>query len=199
MKHFFNQDHKFTQHDIALLVGLSSDRQIRTLMQKGIMPKAKGKNGYDPYQCLLSYIAYKSVDKTIEQEAEVESEETEKQREQKLKNDERQERILLNRIKRLVLEKQYAPISIITDTISQVAIGLRTRVDSWLPKLKMANPEMTPDQIETLKRELAMALNELTNVSPNLSEYRDFDIESGFASIESIESDDSHDGSRVGR
>ncbi|WP_261890279.1 hypothetical protein [Vibrio cortegadensis] len=71
-----------------------------------------------------------------------------------------------------------------------VAIALRTRVDSWLPKLKMAWPDMPPEQIEVLKRELAMALNELADVKPDLSAYEDSDIESGFASLESIEGDD---------
>jgi hypothetical protein len=92
-----------------------------------------------------------------------------------------------------VLEKQYAPIAIITDTISQVSISLRTRVDSWLPKLKMASPDMQPEQVEVLKRELAMLLNELADVKPDLSIYEDSDIESGLASFDSIESDDTAD------
>lgn len=185
----FNPNIKFGQKQIGDLLGIS-DRQVRNLQNQGVLPKAKGRDGIDPMECIHSYISYKSVEKPTEEEPETPTEESEKQREQQLKNDEREERILLNRTKRLVLEKQYAPISIITDTISMVAIALRTRVDSWLPKLKMAWPDMPPEQIEVLKRELAMALNELADVKPDLSVYEDSDIESGFASLESIEGDD---------
>lgn len=186
----FNPNLKFGQKQIADLLGIS-DRQVRNLQNQGVLPKAKGRDGIDPLNALHAYINFKSVDKPAEQpKPEEEHEESEKRREQQLKNDEREERIKLNRTKRLVLEKQYAPISIIIDTISQVAIGLRTRVDSWLPKLKMASPDMTTEQIEVLKRELAMALNELETVQPNLAAYEDSDIESGFASLESIESHD---------
>ncbi|CAL9961923.1 terminase small subunit, partial [Vibrio phage K290] len=153
----FNPNIKFSQKQIGDLLGIS-DRQVRNLQNQGVLPKAKGRDGIDPMECIHSYISYKSVEKPTEEEPETPTEESEKQREQQLKNDEREERILLNRTKRLVLEKQYAPISIITDTISMVAIALRTRVDSWLPKLKMAWPDMPPEQIEVLKRELAMAL-----------------------------------------
>lgn len=186
----FNPELKFGQKQIADLLGIS-DRQVRNLQNQGVIPKAKGRDGIDPLNALHAYINFKSVDKPAEQpKPEEEHEESEKRREQQLKNDEREERIKLNRTKRLVLEKQYAPISIIIDTISMVAIGLRTRVDSWLPKLKMASPDMTTEQVEVLKRELAMALNELETVQPDLSAYEDSDIESGFASLESIESHD---------
>lgn len=185
----FNPDLKYGAKQIGDLLGIS-DRQVRNLQNKGVLAKANGRNGIDPLASIHAYIAFKSVDKPEEPKAEVEDEESEKKREQQLKNDEREERIKLNRTKRLVLEKQYAPISIIIDTISMVAIGLRTRVDSWLPKLKMASPDMTTEQVEVLKRELAMALNELADVKPDLSAYEDSDIESGFASLESIEGND---------
>jgi phage terminase Nu1 subunit (DNA packaging protein) len=188
----FNPNIVFGQVQIASLLSIS-DRQVRNLQNQGVLPKSKGRNGLNPHECIRAYIAYKAVDKPEETEPETLTEESEKKREQQLKNDEREERILLNRTKRLVLEKQYAPIAIITDTISQVSISLRTRVDSWLPKLKMASPDMQPEQVEVLKRELAMLLNELADVKPDLSIYEDSDIESGLASFDSIESDDTAD------
>lgn len=194
----FNPNLKFGQKQISELLGIS-DRQVRNLQNQGILPKANGRNGIDPKACLRAYISFKSVDKPEEPKPEADDFESEKKREQQLKNDEREERIKLSQVKRRVLEKQYAPISIITDTISMVAIGLRTRVDSWLPKLKMASPDMTIEQIELLKRELAMALNELADVKPDLSAYEDSDIESGFASIESFEGNDTDYSGWVGR
>lgn len=202
MRDFFNPNKKFTQQDIALLLGLKSDRQVRNLMNQGYLPKAKGREGMDPLACVHGYIRYKSSGIEEKQKAETgdekSPEERQKARAEQLKNDEREERIKLNRIKRLVLEKQYGPITIITDTISQVAISLRTRVDSWLPKLKMVWPDMPPEAIELFKRELAAALNELSDVQPDLSDYEDSDIESGLASFESLEVDYADDGSGMG-
>lgn len=194
----FNPNTTFGQVHIAYLLGIS-DRQVRALQSKGILPKSKGKNGVDPLLCIQAYIAYKSAALSKEDVPETPHEENEKSREQQLKNDEREERILLNRTKRLVLEKQYAPIDIIVSTISQVAISLRTRVDSWLPKLKMASPEITSEQLDVLKRELAMLLNELAEIKPDLSIYEDSDIESGLASFDSIEGDDTVNRGWVGR
>ncbi|CAG9000652.1 MAG: hypothetical protein CENE_02652 [Candidatus Celerinatantimonas neptuna] len=193
----FNPDLKFGQKQIAEILGIS-DRQVRNLQNSGVLPKAKGRDGIDPLASIHAYISYKSVEEPVNDEPETPADEQLKKREQELKNDEREERIKLSRVKRLVLEKQYAPITIITETISRVAVSLRTRVDSWLPKLKMACPDMSHDQIELLKRELAMALNELADVTPDLFDYEDSDIESGFAGLETIESDDPDDGSRMG-
>ena len=190
----FNPNKTYTQKDIALLLGIS-DRQVRNLQNQGVIPKANGRNGLDPLACIHAYISFKSVVVPDEEKEEVEPVEAEKKREQQLKNDEREERIKLSKVKRRVLEKKYAPISIITDVLSLVSISLKTRVDSWLPKLKMANPDMTPDQIELLQRELAMASNELTDFTPDLSEYCESDIESGFEGLESFEDESATDGS----
>lgn len=193
----FNPQLKFGQKQIAELLGLS-DRQVRNLQNSGILPRAKGRDGIDPLESLRAYISYKSADVHVDEPPETEADDDLKRREQQLKNDEREERIKLNRTKRLVLEKEYAPITIIIDTISRVAISLRTRVDSWLPKLKMASPDISHDQLELLKREIAMILNELADVQPDLSDYENSDIESGFAGIETIAGDDPDDGGRVG-
>ncbi len=193
----FNPDLKFAQKQISELLNLS-DRQVRNLQSLGVLPKAKGRGGIDPLECVHRYISYKSVEIPQEPKPETLNEIELKKRELQLKNDEREERIKLSRIKRLVLEKEYAPISILTETISLVALSLRTRVDSWLTKLKMTCPDMTHDQIALLKRELAMALNELADIKPDLSSYEDSDIESGFASLETIESNDPDDWSRMG-
>lgn len=200
MTDLFNKEKIFNQQDIAELLGLKSDRQIRNLMRAGVLPKAKGRDGLDPLACLHAYIRYKSasVDVLSPKGEGEDGEVDQKEREQLLKNDALEERIKLSRIKRVVLEKQYAPIGVITDTISQVAISLRTRVDSWLPKLKMVWPDIPMDAQEMFKREFAAALNELSEVEPNLISYEDSDIESGFASIDTIEGDDSNDRGGVG-
>lgn len=192
-EYLFNSDMVYGQAQIGELIGLSV-RQVRNLQNSGVLPKAKGRNGLDPLSCIHAYIAYKST----EPDKDVDVAE-EKKRALVLKNNDLEERIKLSQIKRLVLEKEYAPIEMITDTIAQLATGIRTRVDSWLPKLKMIHPDMTGEQIDMLKHELAILLNELTDVKPNFHDYEDSDLESGLAGIETIEGDDSNDRSRVVR
>jgi phage terminase Nu1 subunit (DNA packaging protein) len=196
----FNPDKKFTQRDIAELLKIS-DRQVRNLIQQGVLMQAKGRDGMDPLASVHSYIAYKSQHDGEREKAEVDPDSEEgnqKNREQQLKNDEREERIKLNRIKRLVLEKKYAPIEIIDDVVGAVAISIRTRVDSWLPKIKMAYPEIPMEGLEVIKRELAQVMNELAEVQVDLTDYEDSDLESGLASFESSENDSAYDGSRMG-
>ncbi|WP_216599463.1 hypothetical protein [Vibrio hepatarius] len=197
----FNSEKKYTQSDIALLLGLKSDRQVRNLIQQGVLPASKGRDGMNPLACVHAYITYKSQHRKAEDEAEnegYEAEDDQKKREQQLKNDEREERIALNRIKRLVLEKKYAPIEIIDDVVGAVAVSIRTRTDSWLPKIKMACPDIPMPVLELLRKEIAMVVNELSEVQVDLSDYEDSDIESGFASFESSEDHDTNDRSRMG-
>lgn len=192
-EYLFNSDMVYGQAQIGQLIGISV-RQVRNLQNNGVLPKAKGRDGLDPLSCIHAYIAYKSLEsgKTV-------NEIEERKKALKLKNNELEERIKLNQTKRLVLEKEYAPIDAITDCVSQVATSLRTRVDSWLPRLKMANPNMTGDQIDLLKHELAILLNELTDVKPNFHDYEDSDVKSGLAGIDTIEDDDPDDGRGVVR
>lgn len=191
MDHLFNSQRKYSQQDIAEILGIKTTRQIRRLIENGVLPRAKPKIGMDPLACIHAYIRYKAAPIDVLSEAvNTDTALEQKEREAQLKNDVLEERIKLSRIKRLVLEKQYAPIEVLTDTISQVAISMRTRVDSWLPKLKMVWPEMPPDAQDLLKRELAAALNELSEVEPNLTDYEDSDLESGFASLDTIKGDD---------
>ena len=69
----FNPKVKFTQLKIAKLLGLSSDKQVRNLINKGILPAAKGRNGMDPLTCLHSYITYKSRGHLVGEEPETDA------------------------------------------------------------------------------------------------------------------------------
>ncbi|MGI0120299.1 hypothetical protein [Zooshikella sp. RANM57] len=60
MSELFNPEIKFTQKQIATLLGLESDRQVRNLITKGVLPAAKGRNGMDPLKCIHAYVAYKT-------------------------------------------------------------------------------------------------------------------------------------------
>ncbi len=60
MDNLFNPEVKFTQKQVAYLLGLASDKQVRNLTNSGILPAAVGRNGMDPLRCIHAYIAYKT-------------------------------------------------------------------------------------------------------------------------------------------
>lgn len=103
MSNLFNPDKKFTQSDIAKLLGIS-DRQVRNLTQQGILPAAKGRDGMNPLACIHQYITYKSQLKSPTQEAETEVDEDEElaREEQRLKLEDKRETIAMKKAKRVL-------------------------------------------------------------------------------------------------
>jgi phage terminase Nu1 subunit (DNA packaging protein) len=178
MSDLFNPNKKFTQSDIAKLLGIS-DRQVRTLVQKGILPASKPRSGYDPLVCVQAYIRYKTKTKASTTGQEVDGQNDEEfnedemfeRQERRLKLEERQEKLLMMKAKRVLFEKTYAPIEIIVDTLQQVGSTLESRHDSLLPKMKIAYPDMPPEMYEVLEAELAATANECTTILPDLSDY----------------------------
>lgn len=176
MSNLFHPDKKFTQSDIAKLLGIS-ERQVRNLIQQGILPAAKGRDGMNPLACNHAYITYKSQLKSPIQEAEAEEDEDEEmaREEQRLKLEEKRENIAMKRAKRVLFEKSYAPIELIVETLQQLGGRLASRHDSLIPKMKIAYPDMPPEVREVLEAELTAAVNECADILPDLSDYMDSD------------------------
>ncbi|EJS1626295.1 hypothetical protein H2666_17245 [Vibrio cholerae] len=179
MNQLFNPDKKFTQSDIAELLG-TTDRTVRALVSKGVLPDQVGRNGYNPTACIHSYIAYVRKVKPEDEKPETSdfSEDDFDKVDRQLKQDERRERIAMMKAKRVLFEKSYAPVEVIVETLEQVSSRIGTRLESLLPKLKNAYPELPPEAVETLESVIAAVLNECTDVQPNLSDYMDGDPES---------------------
>jgi len=179
MSKLFYPDKKFTQSDIAKLLGIS-DRQVRNLTQQGILPAAKGRDGMNPLACIHQYIAYKSQLKVTSPEAETEADEGEElaREEQRLKLEDKRETIAMKKAKRVLFEKTYGPIEIIVDTLQQVGGRLASRHDSLIPKMKIAYPDLPQSAIEILEAELTAAVNECTDILPDLSDYFEGDPDS---------------------
>ncbi|MDC5718275.1 hypothetical protein [Vibrio europaeus] len=179
MSKLFHPDKKFTQSDIAKLLGIS-DRQVRNLTQQGILPAAKGRDGMNPLACIHQYIAYKSQLKVTSPEAETEADEGEElaREEQRLKLEDKRETIAMKKAKRVLFEKTYGPIEIIVDTLQQVGGRLASRHDSLIPKMKIAYPDLPQSAIEILEAELTAAVNECTDILPDLSDYFEGDPDS---------------------
>ncbi|MCM2841568.1 terminase small subunit [Escherichia coli] len=98
------------------------------------------------------------------------------------------------RVKRRILAKRYAPIELISVAVSRVAVELRTRVESWPPRLKKVWPEMPQEASSVLREELAIALNELADIRVDFSDYDVSDIEHDLDRVESLARDDTDDG-----
>lgn len=185
-----------TQMEVAEHLGLS-DRQIRNLSDLPGAPKPKGRGGWDIDAWRYFYIEYlraRSRDISEDDEPEAGGDTPEKVQEQRLKNTERQERILIARVKRRILARRYAPIELISAAVTRTSVELRTRVESWPSRLKKIWLDMPPEASQMLQKELANALNELADIRVDLSGYDVGDIERDLDRIEALASDASDDG-----
>ena len=159
------------------------------------VPQGRGDWELDAWRHFyIRYLRSNRRDTTSNDEPEAGDNSPEKNREQWLKNEERQERILMARVKRRILAKRYAPIELISVAVSRVAVELRTRVESWPPRLKKVWPEMPQEASSVLREELAIALNELSDIRIDFSDYDVSDIERDLDRVESLARDDTDDG-----
>jgi phage terminase Nu1 subunit (DNA packaging protein) len=189
-----------TQGEIARHLDLS-ERQINNLQKMPGFPVPQGRGQYDLDACRLWYIRYLRTTKPGSSEPEMEGDESSKtldRQKAELANEYRQEQIENLRLRRMVLSKQYAPITVLSAVLLQWCTGARTRVDSWLPRLKMVWPDVPHHVITLFRNEIAALMNELADVGINPEDYCDSDIESGFASDPDLEDEEAADRSAVG-
>jgi len=186
-----------TQAEVAAHL-LLTDRRLRDLSKLPGAPVRQGRGDWDLdawRHFYINYLRSGKRDSSTGEEPEADDNSPEKNREQWLKNEERQERILMARVKRRILAKRYAPIELISVAVSRVAVELRTRVESWPPRLKKVWLDMPQEATDLLKQELAIALNELADIRIDFSDYDVSDIERDIERVESLARDDTDDGS----
>ncbi|GAB1133819.1 MAG: hypothetical protein WLagBPW_38810 [Shewanella algae] len=135
----------------------------------------------NPLACIHGYAAFLRRSNSVEKDPETdrEDEETYAKIERDLKLEERREKVFMMKAKRVLFEKSYAPLEVIVDALEQVAARVSTRLDTLLPKLKNAWPDLPPEAVEVLETVIAAVLNECADVQPNLSDYMDSDPEEG--------------------
>lgn len=184
MSSLFHPDKKFTQSDIALLLRISP-RQVRNLIQQGILPDAKGRDGMDPLACIHAYITYKSKNHIAASKEEIPPNEDDQLEviERRLKIEDKQETIAMKRAKRVLFEKSFGPLVIISDVLQQIGGNLASVHDGLISKMKLVWHDMPPEAIEVLTQELTAAANECANINIDLSDYADGDPEDGPAWI----------------
>ncbi len=182
MSELFNPGLKFTQTKIADLLGLKSDRQVRNLMNKGVLPAAKGKNGMDPLQCVHGYITYKS--QTNEPEADSNSDDSEAElsydRERSLNiREQRRARKIQNEL----ALKTLIPTDFCVQIFASVVSAARSKVLAIEGKAATELPELSIKDRNVLRDLLHEALTDLSNepIPPSLVAYleeSEFDLDS---------------------
>lgn len=193
-----------TQEEIARHLDLS-DRSIRELQKQPGAPVKRGRGDYDLEAWTHFYIRYLRAQKGLREDGllpeagsdEDGDEETRrlKLREQRLKIEEREERIAGQRAKRLIFERTYGPLTLITHAVESVAISLNSRLEALVPRLKQAYPDLSPEAVAVLQKELIAASNELSSIQPDFSDYVGGSEESGDPWSVDAEEADSADGS----
>lgn len=108
-----------------------------------------------------------------------------------LKNRERELKIRIHEYKLKCLEREFAPLTLITDAIVRTATAAKSRLESWLPKLKLELPELPPEALEKLERHVAELSNELANVEPDFSDYLEGSFEGSEEWVDTLSEADS--------
>lgn len=188
-----------TQVDVAKHLFLT-DKRIRDLAKRPGAPQPRGRKGYDIDEWRRFYIDYLKGLKVgegddFEPEMGESSERLSelKLEDQQLKNEERREGIELKRLNRKIKAREYAPIWLISDAVQGVSTAAGSRVDGWMPRLKLVYPDMPLEIQEMLQKELVILLNELSTVQPDFSGYVVSDQEGDFEGVDASEEEGSAD------
>lgn len=174
------------QKETAEHLGVS-DRQVRNWHLLPGFPVPTGKGGYDLDKARFWYIAYLKNGRAQKHgeydEDEDEDEQYEREKKQ-LTLEEKRLKIDNNRHNLLIKQKQYAPIYIIELFCNRLSSGLATHFDACIGRIKRRHPDISIEHIETLKKEMALARNELADAEPDLSDFLESDDESSEAGDE---------------
>lgn len=93
-----------------------------------------------------------------------------------------------------VKRKLFAPITIITRTLELVSVSMSSNIDSLLPHIKRAWPDMPIEAVDVIKKVTAQCKNEIAHVEPDLSIFNSSDFESSENGSESITDSSSSNG-----
>lgn len=158
---------------------LLTERTIRDLQKVPGAPVPRGRGNHDLDAWREFYIRYLRAQKGMPEdgsEPETDGDEEDKalkRRETLLKIEEREERIAAQRAKRLVFERSYGPLELISYTVQVAASAIKSRLDAFVPKVKQTCPDLPLEALELLDQEIIAASNELADLKPDLSGYLD--------------------------
>lgn len=166
-----------------------SDKWVRELIRKGVLPAGHGKGGMNIDKCREAYIVYLQGINSgqVKPDAEAEPDEI---RDSKIKRKTLETKLRKENYQLSVLEKLYAPLEIITTTLQRVSQSWTIRLESFSAQIKQAWPDMPPEAKDVIDAVIAEGANELADMRPDLSDFRDSDNARSAAWLESIENGD---------
>jgi len=166
-----------TQREVAEHLDLT-DRNVRYLLQSGVIPASKGRGGYNLDDCRMAYIRYIRG----QAKGQVRNEEAE---DGELLNQKREkEDYLLTRERRIGQQQKnelnsrlVVPVEFAIYSLSKLSAQLATIFDTLPLAMKRKHPDLEARHIDTLTRELAKARNAASSLGESipgqLDEYHD--------------------------
>ena len=170
------------QKEVAEHLDLT-DRQVRNLISEGVLPSSKGKGGLSLDECRTAYIRYLRGVKTGQVKSKSGSDDVEpgdvvgginvplqEARKKLLDADTREYKLQ-------ILRKEYAPVWLLTESVTQLATQIVASLNTLPMKLKLADPALKGRSIDAAKKEVADLCNELADFELDLSGYSPIDQE----------------------
>ncbi|TMP23770.1 terminase small subunit [Pseudoalteromonas ruthenica] len=176
-----------TQKQVAEYFNVS-DRTIRSWSKTPGFPKSKGAGGYDIRQVVLWRIEYLDSkcrarpDPAFEEPADDEKELKLAEMRGKIRKAEID--IQHKEFDLEVKQGRFAPIEVITRTLEQVSVAIANNLDSLLPRLKKARPDISQEELDEVKNIIAVSRNEVASIEPDLSSFNASDYAGGYEGAE---------------
>lgn len=192
-----------TQSEVADYLGVTT-RTIQNWARTPGFPDSKGRGGYDIKEVVLWRIRHleNQVKNQSDAPTKGEIDPLEMMRleieEKRLKNSDRQLIIKERQFKLAVHLRQFAPIQLLADVLTRTAIALTSNLDSLLPRIKRAWPDMPIEAVEAIKLIIAQCKNEAADIQINHEELDFSDYIGDTPGAESLDDQSADDGGRMG-
>jgi phage terminase Nu1 subunit (DNA packaging protein) len=163
-----------TQTEIGMHLDIG-ERQVRKLVENGVLPRAKARRGLDIDACRFAYINYLrglasgQINPALDPANLANDELSRAEREAKLRLV--QEQADGQALKNAQARRELAPVQLISWTLARVGSQISAIFDSIPLKVKKLMPKLSASDIEVIKRELIKAQNAASRVTVDLDEY----------------------------
>lgn len=156
-----------------------TDRQVRKLLQSGVLPGSKPRQGYDLEACRMAYIRHlrgqlSGQVKTQEQDDDQDAIDP------LLEHKREQEEYLLTRERRIgqqqkneIAARKVVPSEFAIFSLSKLAAEIAAILDTLPLTMKRKHPDLEARHLDTLSRELAKARNQAAGLHETIPEHLD--------------------------
>ena len=152
-----------------------TDRQVRKLLQSGVLPASKGRGGYDIDACREAYIRY--LRSQASGQAKPEPDDPDGEYDPMLEHKREQEEYLLTKERRIGQQqknemgaRKVVPSEFAIFTLSKIAAEIASILDTLPLTMRRKHPDLETRHLDTLMRELARARNKASGLDDKLPE-----------------------------